>query len=385
MRNAQCTLHIAGLNLARRTKQSTRVRIRVQAQARVKKQSLDRGYGSARNMSFLQTFSQMGVLFILVVIGFICHKLKLMNDTFDRSLSVLIINVTAPCIILSSVMGEKLPGREEILPILLLGTGTLVLMLIGGFIFARLLRSKQEGIFRFMFAFGNINFIGIPVVTSLFGNYAIFYVSVLTIPFNILLFLLGQIFISSCRPQVDDDTKPTDPEDIKRLGIKVKVKKGISLNWRMIISPALSSTYIVIALVYFQIHTPKVLGEAFTLVGYMTIPASLLVIGSSLANINVTEMFGTWRIYTMCALKLLVIPMIIYAIYLISPFDHKYTDVLVILSAMPVASYGTMICLKEGIDPKTMAQGTFMSTLLSIITIPVLAWILTLGSSTAAG
>lgn len=336
-------------------------------------------------MSFLQTFSQMGVLFILVVIGFICHKLKLMNDTFDRSLSVLIINVTAPCIILSSVMGEKLPGREEILPILLLGTGTLVLMLIGGFIFARLLRSKQEGIFRFMFAFGNINFIGIPVVTSLFGNYAIFYVSVLTIPFNILLFLLGQIFISSCRPQVDDDTKPTDPEDIKRLGIKVKVKKGISLNWRMIISPALSSTYIVIALVYFQIHTPKVLGEAFTLVGYMTIPASLLVIGSSLANIKVTEMFGTWRIYTMCALKLLVIPMIIYAIYLISPFDHKYTDVLVILSAMPVASYGTMICLKEGIDPKTMAQGTFMSTLLSIITIPVLAWILTLGSSTAAG
>lgn len=304
-------------------------------------------------MNFVDTLGQMGVLFILVVIGFTCHKLKIMNDTFDRSLSVLIINVTAPCIILSSVMGETLPERSEILPVLLLGTATLVLMLILGYIFAKLLHSEMEGIYRFMFAFGNINFIGIPVATSLFGNYAIFYISVLTIPFNLLLFLLGQIFIASCNPN-SANTK-------------------ISFNWRMVFSPALCSTYIVIALVYFQIHTPKIVGEAFTLVGYMTIPASLMVIGSTLANIRVLEMFGNWRIYVMSILKLLVIPGIIYGIYSVSPFDKRYTDVLVILSAMPVASYGTMICLKENIDPKTMAQGTFMSTLLSIVSIPVLA------------
>lgn len=307
-------------------------------------------------MSFIDTLGQMGVLFILVIIGFCCHKLKIMNDTFDRSLSVLIINVTAPCIILSSVMGDTLPERSEILPVLLLGTATLVLMLITGTICAKLLRSDVEGIYRFMFAFGNINFIGIPVATSLFGTYAIFYISVLTIPFNLLLFLLGQIFISSCK--------------------KDGTKSKISLNWRMIVSPALSSTYIVIALVFFQIHTPKLIGEAFHLVGYMTIPASLLVIGSTLANIKVLEMFGNWRIYIMSILKLLVIPSLIFAIYKMSPFDHRYTDVLVILSSMPVASYGTMICLKEGIDPKTMSQGTFMSTLLSIVTIPLLALIL---------
>lgn len=304
-------------------------------------------------MNFVDTLGQMGVLFILVVIGFTCHKLKIMNDTFDRSLSVLIINVTAPCIILSSVMGETLPERSEILPVLLLGTATLVLMLILGYIFAKLLHSEMEGIYRFMFAFGNINFIGIPVATSLFGNYAIFYISVLTIPFNLLLFLLGQIFIASCNPN--------------------SANTRISFNWRMVFSPALCSTYIVIALVYFQIRTPKIVGEAFTLVGYMTIPASLMVIGSTLANIRVLEMFGNWRIYVMSILKLLVIPGIIYGIYSVSPFDKRYTDVLVILSAMPVASYGTMICLKENIDPKTMAQGTFMSTLLSIVSIPVLA------------
>lgn len=307
-------------------------------------------------MSFLDTFGQMGVLFLLVIIGFICNQLKLMNDEFNRSLSVLIINVTAPCIILSSVMGDTLPARSEILPVLLLGTATLVFLLITGTICAKILHTELEGIYRFMFAFGNINFIGIPVATSLFGTYAIFYISVLTIPFNLMIFLLGQIFISSCN--------------------KDKSERKVTFNWRMVLSPALSATYIVIILVFFQIQTPKLVGEAIHLVGYMTIPASLLVIGSTLADIKVLEMFGNWRIYVMSLLKLLAIPALIYVIYSLTPFDKKYTDVLVILSAMPVASYGTMICLKEGISPKVMSQGTFMSTLLSIITIPILALIL---------
>ena len=294
-----------------------------------------------------------------------------MSVTLDRSLSVLIINVTAPAIILSSVMGDTLPAREEILPVLLIGTLTLVIMLVAGCIFARLLHSQQEGIYRFMFAFGNINFIGIPVVAALFGNYAIFYISVLTIPFNLLVFLLGQIFIRSCKVEPDPDTTP----EFKVEDLPPRAKR-ISLNWRMILSPALCSTYIVIALVYFQIKTPALIGQAFSLVGQMTIPASLLVIGSTLAEIKVLEMLGSWRIYVMSGLKLLGIPCLIYGIYMLSPFDHKYTDVLVILSAMPVASYGTMICLKEGIDPKVMSQGTFMSTLLSVFTIPILALIL---------
>lgn len=322
-------------------------------------------------MNFLDTLGQMGVLFIVFIVGFVSHKLKIMNVALDRALSVLIINVTAPAIILSSVMGDTLPAREEIVPVLMIGTITLLIMLLAGFIFARLLHSQQEGIYRFMFAFGNINFIGIPVVAALFGSYAIFYISVLTIPFNLLVFLLGQIFIRSCKTEPDPDTTPEiNPEDLP------KRAKGISLNWRMILSPALCSTYIVIALVYYQIKTPALVCQGVSLIGQMTIPASLLVIGSTLAEIKILEMFGSWRIYAMSVLKLLVVPCMIYGIYMLSPFDSKYIDVLVILSAMPVASYGTMICLKEGIDPKVMSQGTFMSTLLSVFTIPALAMIL---------
>lgn len=279
-----------------------------------------------------------------------------MSEQFDRALSVLIINVTAPCIILSSVMGDKLPAASETLPVFLIGTLTLVIMLVLAVIFAWVLHSSEAGIYRFMFAFGNINFIGIPVADALFGHYAIFYIAVLTIPFNFFVFLLGQLFISTCNPNASS--------------------RKISLNWRMAFSPALVSTYIVLLLVYFQISTPKIVGQAISLAGSMTIPASLMVIGSTLANIKISEMLGSWRIYVMCVLKLIGVPLVIYGLYMLTPFDKRYTDVLVILSAMPVASYGTMICLKEGINPKTMAQGTFMSTLLSVISIPVLALML---------
>ena len=108
-------------------------------------------------MDFLATLGQMGVLFVVVIIGFVCSKLNIMNDAFNRSLSVLIINVTAPCIILSSVMGDTLPERSEIVPVFLLGTATLFMLLIFGYIGAKLLRTgDMEGIYRFMFAFGYI-------------------------------------------------------------------------------------------------------------------------------------------------------------------------------------------------------------------------------------
>ena len=66
----------------------------------------------------------------------------------------------------------------------------------------------------------------------------------------------------------------------------------------------------------------------------------------------------------------------IYGIFCLTPLEKKYADVLVILAGMPVASIGTMLCLKNGVDSKTMAQGTFLSTLFSIVSIPLLAILL---------
>ena len=301
-------------------------------------------------MSFIDSFMQMAVLFLLVIVGFLCNRCKLMDEQFDRRLAALIINLTAPFIILASVMGDTLPKREDILPVLIAGTLALLFMVIVSFPVTKLLRLSPEesGVYKFMYVFGNINFIGFPVVGSLFGTEAIFYASVLTIPFNILVFALGVLFIT-------------------------QGKSTTRFNWRILFSPCLSATYLSIIIVFFQIKVPHPIAQCSSLIGSITIPGSLLIIGSTLAGIPVKSMFGSPKIYMMCLIKLLIVPAIIYAIFLISPIDRKYADVLVVLCAMPVASYGTMLCLKHGIETKTMAQGTFMTTLLSVFTIPLLA------------
>ena len=159
--------------------------------------------------------------------------------------------------------------------------------------------------------------------------------------------------------------------------ILVTAGKGkATFSWRMFFSPCLIATYISIALVLLQVKAPATVSEACKLIGGLTISGSLLIIGSTLAELPVLHMLGTPKLYIITVIKLLVLPAVIYGLFLVTPLEKKYADVLVILAGMPVASIGTMLCLKNGIDSKIMSQGTFLTTLFSIVSIPILAMIL---------
>ena len=202
-----------------------------------------------------------------------------------------------------------------------------------------------------MLIFGNINFIGFPVLASLFGTEAIFYAAIVSIPFNVLIFMFGVPIITSGQGK-------------------------FVFKLRSLFSPNLIATYITIIIVLMQYRVPKEISNACRLVGSMTVPGSLLIIGSTLAYVKVLDMMSNVRIYLLAFIKLLAIPVVLFLIFKISPLDIKYTNVLTILLGMPVASIGTMLCLKNNIDGKAMSEGTFVTTLLSVISIPLLSLIL---------
>ena len=93
--------------------------------------------------------TQMIILFILVIIGYYLSKKKMMDADFDRKLSGLVINVTCPSLILSSVMGDTLPDRKLILPLLIVGFVTYVLLIGAAFLLPRYLpvKSSDRGIY----------------------------------------------------------------------------------------------------------------------------------------------------------------------------------------------------------------------------------------------
>ena len=264
----------------------------------------------------------MVILFIIVIIGYFLSKKKMMDADFDRKLSVLVINVTCPSLILSSVMGDTLPDKSFILPLLIVGL-----------------------------AFGNVGFIGYPIVASIFGANAVFYACILNFPSTLLIFVFGTLFVS---------------------GGEGKVR----FDWRTLYCPAMIASYLSILIVVTGWIPPKVLSTPFVLLGNITVPAALLIVGSSIAQVPIRRMFSNTAIYLMSALRLMLVPLLILYLSRLCRVEETIANINVVLAAMPVASYGTLFCIQYGKGEVIMAEGTFITTLLSVISIPLLTMFL---------
>ena len=126
------------------------------------------------------------------------------------------------------------------------------------------------------------------------------------------------------------------------------------------------------ALVFCGVHAVPVVGPALSTIGSFTTPATLLIVGSSLANLPAAKLMGTPRLWIACLVRMVATPLLIFAV--MRPLaGGALLGVVVVLAAMPVATNGTMFCYQYGGDAKTMAQGTFITTILALVTIPLLA------------
>lgn len=293
--------------------------------------------------------SQMIILFVLVVIGYGLGKKKLMDVEFDRKLSSFVIMVSCPCLILSSVMDGEMPDKSLILPLLIVGFATYVVLIGGAFLLPRYFPIKKEerGIYSFMLAFGNVGFIGYPIVASIFGPQAVFYASILNVPSTLLIFVFGTLFVSDGSGRVRFD-------------------------WRTLYCPAMIASYLSVLIVVLGWIPPYIISTPCRLLGNMTVPSALLIIGSSMARIPVRRMLGNAAIYVMSAFRLVVIPLVILGLSRTCSVDESIADINVVLTAMPVASYGTLFCIQYHRGEALMAQGTFITTLLSVLSIPLI-------------
>jgi len=306
----------------------------------------------SKEMNILSVVTQMVVLFFIVIVGFASHKLKLLGGDFDKKLSNFVIQVTCPCLIIASTMGDTMPDRSHIPALLGIGVITYVVLNTVAWLLPKVMPVAREerGMYSFMLAYANVGFIGYPIVASLFGHSAVFYACILNAPGTLAVFVWGVMFIT---------------------GQKTK-----GFNWRLLVSPAMISTYVSIVIVATGWHAPTFIAQPMTLIGNMTVPAALLVIGSSIAGMPAKRMMGSRGTYVMCLFRLLLIPVGMFYLMELLGFDSHISAINAVVVGMPVASYGTMFCLKYGKDETVMAQGTFLSTLLSVLSIPLLSMII---------
>lgn len=298
-------------------------------------------------------------LFIIILVGYGTSKLGVLNVQVKASLSRLILNVAMPCTILASVLtSETLPDATTIFRLLIVSFLTYIILFLLAKLTARVLRLKgtQKGAAEFGIMFSNVGFIGFPVTAAVFGSSAIFYTSVFNMPFNLLCYSVGILMLQN----------GNDGQKMDRTILMDTVKKALN--------PGFFSAVIALALALMKFQGPAWIGDTTELIGGITTPGALLIIGMALAEMPVKDMFSNVKAYIFTVISVVVTPLVMYLIF--RPFvsaDPLLLGVMTIISAMPVATAGTMLCVSYGGDEKFMAQVTFLTTLASVVTIPVFA------------
>ena len=290
-------------------------------------------------------------LFAIVVVGYIAGKIEYMGGTFDKRLSKIVIDISCPALILSSAMTGELPDRRYILP--LLGISALTYLLLTGVALwlPRLLTKKKddEGAVGFALMFGNVGFMGYPIVASIFGREAVFYAAVLNVVNTFAVFTIGTILITG------------------------KTVNGPKFQKKVLWSTPMLSAYLTMLIVALRIEgIPEWISQPLTMIGNITVPAALLIIGSSMSQLPLRSMLGNGTIYLTTLLRLAVLPIGIHYLFTLLGFDPFVVGINTVVIAMPVATYGTILCLRHGKDTTLITEVTFITTLLSMLTIPLL-------------
>ena len=305
-------------------------------------------------MDFLHIVTQMLMIFGIVLVGLASAKRNLWAGELDRKLSVFILNVSMPALILASVMGKDLEFEaSEVLTLSLVAVVNYVILIGMACLIPKIwhVNLSRQGLARFMLAFGNVSFIGYPVCDAVFGPKAVFCASVLNIPFNLLIFTIGVSFINGG-------------------------KARSAFSPKLVFSPCVVASLIAVVIALMGISVPAPVGQWFHLLGDLTTPCALLIIGSSLANLPLKELAGSVRIWVSAFFRLIVSPLLVWGIFHFFISDPVLLGVMVIISSMPVATNGTLLCFQYGGDLKAMSQGTFITTLLSFAVIPLLVMFL---------
>lgn len=296
---------------------------------------------------------QMIVLFILMGIGYFCYKKQIITEEVSKKLSAIVVNIANPALVLSGCMGEEKAGGEELLLTVAVMLAIYAALLVLAEVLPQLLRveKKSRGTYRAMTVFSNIGFMGFPVVAALYGNGALLYAALFMIPYNILIYTYGVAFMSA-----------------KEAGEK---KNTFSLG--RILNVGVIACIVALIIYLTGIQFPVFIQKTITNLSNLTAPLSMMVIGASLATIDLKKLFMDVKLLIFSAIKLILIP--VAGLLIIRQFvsSEIILGVCMVMLATPVGSMTAMLAQQYDGDYEMASKGVALTTILSVLTMPLVS------------
>jgi len=294
------------------------------------------------------------VLFLLMFLGYFLVKFGVVKEAALKHFSNFIFYVTMPALIINSMSNTESISKDQVITVVLMAFALYGFLIVMAYILPVVLKVNKSytGLYRFMAIFGNVGFVGFPVLKAVLGSEALFYAAIFNIPFNILAFTLGVYFI----------TLDTEHES------KIELKNFIN--------PGIVATIIGLFIFFTGIELPAVVSQTAENLGNITTPLSLIVVGGSLYGVNIKQLITKRIIFIYSIIKLFIIPTLFALVIRFLGIDSMIASVAIILASMPIGANSVIISQEYDAHVLEASEAVFISTLLTIISLPYIVYLI---------
>lgn len=294
--------------------------------------------------------NQIFIMFFILVLAFLCYKAKILGENAQKALSDVLLHLINPILIFVSYQTDF---RSEMLVSLLAAFAMAVLSHLLFIALAHLFVRKTDKydylVERCSLVYTNCGFFGIPLVNGIFGAEGVLYLTAYVTIFNLLIW-------THC---VSTFKEKTDLRSV------VKVLK----------SPTILAIIIGLPMLIFQIRLPKLVLEPLIMIKEMNTPLAMIVAGISIAQSDLKNVLRKGRLYYLCVLRMLVLPLIALVMLKLLFGSGMVSEILVIAGACPSATMVTMFALEHNRDFKYSSEIFAFTNLFAVVTIPLIIFI----------
>ena len=288
---------------------------------------------------------QVITMAIFLAIGFLFFKKKLVTVEGVQSISNVAVRFAIPCSMIKSYMVDF---SMDVLVRLLNSFMVCGLAAVLSILLAKLLCRSQSAVDEFCASFSNVGAMGIPLVQAALGEGAVFDLSAFLIWCNVLQWTYGYYVVSGRK---------------KKLATR-----------QILRNPMVVSTTVALAVFFLPFHLPDLLVNAIQSGSNILMPLTMIVLGAYLARTSLREILTNVTLYRTSLTRLLVIPFVVTLLMMLLPKSyHSFAMAAVIATAAPVATNCPIVAEWAGENPIRSALLVYQSTLLSILTLPLVA------------
>ncbi len=291
-------------------------------------------------------------MFCLMLVGVLINKLKFMHSQTSSDLTNVLLYIVSPCLIINAFeqpySGSRI--KQFILAIIAVFILYIIEIIAAKLIFGRLKNKNLRRITQYGSIYSNAGFMGIPLISSLFGSEGVFFAVVSLAAFNIFSWTQGVSLFK------DNDNGSVEKTD-----------------WRQVLlNPNIIAIVLGVLIFVFSVKIPNMPNQVIKYIGSINTPLSMIVIGNSLANIKFTKDMLGKEIGLTILLRNLIFPMIGIVILKLVGVTGIAFYTTIVMAACPVAGLVVLFTLQVQDDTAPAISAMSLSTILSLITIPLI-------------